>query len=290
MAIIFAAIGVMVVPHAVIPRTPHFSLAEGAAFVSFGGAVYGFATGWSSYAADYNVNQPEDAPAPRIFRMTLLGVVLPCILLEALGAALSTSFAGSTASALLASAVHPLGALAPVFLALLALSIVANNIPNDYSLGLSMQVVGRGFTKVNRAVWTVVGAVIYVAVAIPAAGHFNETLESFLLIVAYWLGPWAAILIVEHFVFRKGVYNAEDWNTRERLPIGWAALVAMGAGLVGVSLTAAQSLFVGPIARRLNPPYGIDLGFEAGMVVAALVYLAVRPIERRTETAGNESV
>src|SRR5919202_1165131 len=30
-----------------------------AAFVSFGGAIYGFATGWSSYAADYNVNQPE---------------------------------------------------------------------------------------------------------------------------------------------------------------------------------------------------------------------------------------
>ena len=41
---------------------------------------------------------------------------------------------------------------------------------------------------------------IYIIIAIVDAANFNVTLEDFLLLVAYWLGPWAIILILEHFV------------------------------------------------------------------------------------------
>ena len=58
MAIIFAILVVVAIPHMKIIPTPAFGVAEIAGFVSFGGAIFGFATGWSSYAADYNVNQP----------------------------------------------------------------------------------------------------------------------------------------------------------------------------------------------------------------------------------------
>src|SRR5947208_13717173 len=60
-------------PHLSIVPTPPFNIAEVASFVSFGGAVYGFSTGWSSYAADYNVKQPEGTPPGRIFLLTFLG-------------------------------------------------------------------------------------------------------------------------------------------------------------------------------------------------------------------------
>ena len=279
--VLFAAGGQM---HAL--PTPVWTMAHVASLVSFGGAIFGFATGWSSYAADYNVNQPEDTSRSRVFWLTFFGVIVPCILLETLGLGLTTvtaygKAAQSGGGVLLAAVMQPLGGAGRLLLLLLALSVIANNIPNDYSAGLSMQVLGKGFQKINRAVWTLVGAVVYVLIAIPSAAHFNATLENFLLVIAYWLGPWAIILILEHLVFRRGRYNVDDWNTQARLPVGWAAAIAMAAGLFGVYLGAAQSLFVGPVAGLFNPPYGMDVGFELGVVIAALVYAIARPIELR---------
>ena len=287
MAIIFVIMTIVAAPHFSIVPTPAFGVAEVASFFSFGGAVYGFATGWSSYAADYNVNQPENTSPSRVFWLTFLGVFIPCVLLETLGLLFTTVTAASSSKTiqglgggdLLAYILKPMGSFSSILLFLLALSVVANNIPNDYSLGLSMQVLGKAFQRVNRAIWTLIGAVVYIAIAIPAASNFNETLSNFLLLVAYWLGPWAIILVLEHFVFRHGQYNVDDWNTPSRLPIGWAAIVSMALGLVGVYLGAAQVYFVGPIANLFNPPYGMDIGFELGVILAAVGYLILRRIE-----------
>jgi NCS1 nucleoside transporter family len=266
-------------PKVSIIPTPPFNIAEIASFISFGGAVYGFATGWSSYGADYNVKQPEETPASRVFWFTFLGVALPCIVLEIFGMALTTAFKGASVGDLLVAAAQPLGGFGSFLLVLLALSIVANNIPNAYSLGLSMQVLGKPLQRVNRAIWTLFGAVLYMLIAIPAVGDFNGTLTDFLLIIAYWLGPWGIILIEEHFLFRRGRYNVDDWNTPSKLPIGWAALVSMALGLVGVYLGAAQAVFVGPIANLFNPPYGMDIGFELGLVFAGIAYFFLRRLE-----------
>src|SRR5205085_1353965 len=193
MAVIFAIMVVVAAPHfSIVVSSNTTAAAEIAALLSFGGAVYGFATGWSSYAADYNVNQPEETPASRVFWLTFLGVFIPCVVLEILGLALTTvpALKGLLGGGLLAGAVKPLGILGTIILVLLALSVIANNIPNDYSLGLSMQVFGRAFQRVNRAIWTLIGAVIYIAIALPASSNFGQTLENFLLVIAYWLGPW----------------------------------------------------------------------------------------------------
>jgi len=266
--------------------TPVWTMAHVASLVSFGGAIFGFATGWNSYAADYNVNQPNYTTPSRVFWLTFFGVIIPCMLLETLGLGPSTITAGAKAAqssggALLAAVLQPMGDGGKLLLLLRSLSVIANNIPNDYSAGLSMQVLGRDFQRINRAVWTLIGAVVYVLIAIPSAAHYSATLENFLLVVAYWLGPWAIILILEHLVFRRGRYNLADWNTQHKLPVGWAAVIAMAAGLLGVYLGAAQPLFVGPIAGLFNPPYGMDIGFELGVVFAAIVYLILRPIELR---------
>src|SRR6266566_1110492 len=231
-------------------------------------AVSGFAIGWSSYAADYNVNQAENTRASNIFLLTFLGVAIPCIVLEIFGLALTFAYKNLGGGDLLAASAKPLGSFGTFLLLLLALSVVANNIPNDYSLGLSMHVVGKAFQRINRAVWALIGSVIYVLIAVAASSDFNVTLSNFLLLIAYWLGPWSIILILEHFVFRRGRYNVEDWNTPRKLPIGWAAIISALVGLVGVLLGAAQVYYVGPIANLFNPPYGMDIGFELGLIFA----------------------
>ncbi|GAC1391908.1 MAG: cytosine permease [Ktedonobacteraceae bacterium] len=278
-AIIFLILMVLAGPKVSIIPTPVLSIVEIASFISFGGAVYGFAAGWSSYAADYNVRQPEATPTGHVFWFTFLGVALPCIVLEIFGMALTTAYKESGGNLLVAVA-KPLGGFEGVLLVLLALSIVANNIPNAYSIGLSMQVLGKSFQRVSRIVWTLYGAVFYMLIAIPAVANFNATLTDFLLIIAYWLGPWGIILVEEHFLFRRRRYNVDDWDTPEKLPIGWAAMVSMAFGLLGVYLGAAQVLFVGPIARLFNPPYGMDIGFELGLIFAGIAYFFLRRIER----------
>lgn len=286
MALIFLIIFVTSVSRAQMPPTPVLSAATIAGMLSFAGAVYGFATGWSSYAADYNVNQPEDTPASRVFWLTFLGVFIPCVLLETLGVMLTTipTLQKLSGGGLVAASTDPLGIFGKLVVAFLAWSVVANNIPNDYSLGFSMQVLGRSFQKVNRAVWTLIGAVVYIILALVLGVNFQETLTGFLLLVAYWLGPWAIILIIEHFVFRKGKYNIDDWNAPSRLPVGWAAIVSMFIGLVGVVLGASQTLdlggqfipVAGPVAKLLS---GGDVGFELGLVLAGIAYLILRRVE-----------
>jgi NCS1 nucleoside transporter family len=289
MAIIFAILFVVATQHMHIIPTPVMNAAEIAGLVSFGGAVFGFATGWSSYAADYNVNQPEDTPAARVFWLTFLGVFVPCVILETLGMAF-TSWVPAGGGDLLAGVAAPLGGFGKFLVALLALSTVANNIPNDYSLGLSMQVLGKWFMRVQRYVWTLIGAIVYIVLAITLNAlftNFNETLTSFMLLVAYWLAPYAIILIIEHFVYRRGRYNVNDWNTASRLPHGWAAIVSMVFGLIGAGLGFAQ-VFVfkgnvtpitGPIGGLINKPYGMDVGFELAFIFAGVAYFILRRIE-----------
>ncbi|HVU68660.1 MAG TPA: cytosine permease [Ktedonobacteraceae bacterium] len=302
MAIIFIIVATLLgtsTKHFTIAATPAFGVAEIASLISFGGAVYGFATGWSSYAADYNVNQPENTRPARVFWLTALGIGIPCILLEVLGVLLASAFGSNDVGSLLNHALSPLGGFGSLLVFLLALSIIANNIPNDYSLGLTVQVFGRAWQRVPRYVWTLIGAVIYVIISLLVARNFYETLDSFLLLIAYWLGPWSIILIVEHFVIRKGRYNVDDWNSPGKLPIGWSALVAMAVGLFGAFLGFAQTWIIngnfypiaGVIGGLINQPYGMDVGFEIGVIFALIVYLILRPIEtrrNRTRTFGQQ--
>jgi NCS1 nucleoside transporter family len=283
MALIFLILFLVNAPHATAVAAKSTGLAYLASLLSFGGAVYGFAAGWGPYAADYNVKQPETTSSSRVFWLTFLGVWIPCVLLESLGVMLTTvpALNGKTGGELVAAGLNPLGGLGTVLMLLLALSVIANNIPNDYSLALSMQVLGGVFQRINRWVWTLAGSVAYVLIAMSASSNFNQTLENFLLMIAYWLGPWAIILAVEHWL-RRGRYNVEDWNNPYRLPIGWAAIVSMAVGFFGVYLGAAQVAFVGPLAGLFNPPYGMDVGFELGAILAGISYLILRPIEARS--------
>jgi len=284
MALIFLVIFLVNASQATAIAPKASGIAHFASLLSFGGAIYGFAAGWGPYAADYNVKQPESTPSSRIFWLTFFGVLIPCVLLESLGVLLTTVpvLSGKGGGELVAGALSPLGGLGTLLMSLLVLSVVANNIPNDYSLALSMQVLGGVFQRIKRWVWTLAGAVAYVLIAISASSNFDRTLENFLLLIAYWLGPWAIILVIEHFIVRQGRYNAEDWNNPSALPVGWAALAAMASGLFGVYLGAAQVAFVGPIAGLFNPPYGMDVGFQLGVLFAGTVYLILRPIELRS--------
>jgi NCS1 nucleoside transporter family len=265
--------------------------------LSFGATVYGFATGWTSYAADYTVYQPSDRSRRKVFLATWLGLIPPLLFTQMLGVAVMTATSinngnnkymdGYTTSGnggLLAAVLDPLGGFGKFCLIILALSIIANNCPNIYSVSLTLQVLGRWTQRVPRFVWVFLGSCVSVAVAIPGYSHFEAVLQNFMDIIAYWLAIYSGIALSDHFIFKRGIngYHPEYYDKPEKLPVGIAAAVAFAFGVAGMVTGMSQTWWVGPIALHAGEaPYGGDVGFELAFIFGAVVYCCLRPIELR---------
>lgn len=282
--------------------------AEAASVLSFGGVVFGFCIGWVSLASDYNVYMPSRAPAWKVFMWTYIGVAVPCVLVMWLGAAIAAATAAGefapigsalanwwsmyqqheVGGMLHAVMVPPMGGGGKFFMVLLVLSVVANNIVNVYSMGMSISVITHYLALIPRIVWPCVITAIYIPVAIVGADHFGETLHSFLSVLGYWLAIFVTVLLEEHFIFRQADWGRYDpaltWNNRKLLPIGWGALGAFCFGVVGAAMGMAQSFYVSPIGKLVGGdanPHGGDIGFELASAFTAVTYPFFRWLEIR---------
>ncbi|KAF2157378.1 purine-cytosine permease [Myriangium duriaei CBS 260.36] len=268
--------------------------------LSFGAAVFGFATGWVSYAADYTVYQPSNQSRRKIFIWNYVGLIIPLCFCEFLGIAVMTattlndgnnSYMDGLNTAgtggLLAAVLRPhIGRFGDFCLVVLALSIVANNCPNIYSFSLTIQVFGNWTRRVPRFIWTLVGTAASIAIAIPGYSHFFSVLDNFMAFIGYWLAIYEGISLTEHFYFRRGMkgYQPEFYNQPSKLPPGLAAIGAFCFGIAGMVCGISQPWYVGPIALHAGEaPYGGDVGFELGFAFAATTYLVFRTIELKYE-------
>jgi len=268
-------------------------VSEAGSILSFSASVFGFATGWTSYAADYTVYQPVGASRKSIFLWTFVGLIVPLLFTEMLGLAVGTAMANNTEyydaykttgiGGLLAMVLSPLGGFGKFCLVILALSIIANNCPNIYSVSLSLQLLARWTQRVPRFIWTFVGTCVYVAIAIPGYDHFEAVLENFMLVIAYWLAIYEGISVSEHIFFRRGFggYKPENYLTKELLPPGFAAILAFCFGIMGAVLGMSQQWFTGPIGVLCGEaPFGGDIGFELAFAFSALSYCILRYFEK----------
>ncbi|KAI9924974.1 hypothetical protein ASPWEDRAFT_45096 [Aspergillus wentii DTO 134E9] len=263
--------------------------------LSFGSTVYGFATGWTSYAADYTVYQPANRSKRKIFFSAWLGLIVPLIFTQFLGIAIMTAtsidggdnkyqqgYAASGNGGLLGAVLEPLGGFGKFCLVILALSIIANNCPNIYSVALTLQVLSRYSQRVPRFIWVFLGSCASIAIGIPGYSHFETILENFMNFIAYWLAIYSGIALSDHLVFKRGFsgYRPELYDQREKLPVGIAAAVSFGFGVAGMITGMSQSWYVGPIALHAGAaPTGGDIGFELAFAFAAVMYIVLRPIE-----------
>jgi NCS1 nucleoside transporter family len=268
---------------------------EAGSVLSFAASVFGFATGWTSYAADYTVYQPANQSRWKVFVWTFLGLLFPLLFTEMLGAAVMTATTTSTAYAdgyknsaigglLGAALIDPLGRFGKFCLVVLALSIIANNCPNIYSIALSLQLMANQAQRVPRFIWTLIGTLVYVAIAIPGASHFEQVIENFMLLIAYWLAIYEGISLSEHIIFRRGMtgYAPETYDQPSKLPVGIAAVTAFCLGVMGAVLGMSQVWFIGPIGKKIgDPKYGGDIGFELAFGFSATSYIILRTFEKR---------
>lgn len=222
--------------------------------------------------------------------MAYLGSFISTVLLQILGAALTTTLSQSAiyqaawndngVGGLIGAILEPLGGFGKFLLVLLAFGIVACNVPTSYSVCLSIQSMAKPLQRVPQWVWTIVTTIIYVLLAIFGADHFKDVLQNFLLVLAYYCGPYAVIIAAEHGIVRKGLYDLDHWDTAKRLPMGLAAVLALVVGFCGALVGMNQSWFVGPLAKLIGDHAG-DIGFELAIALTAIVYIPARFFERR---------
>jgi purine-cytosine permease-like protein len=124
---------------------------------SYGSVIYGFDTGWTSYAADYTVYQPSTQSRKKVFLWTWLGFIIPLLFTQMLGVAImsATSLHGGdnryqdgyaatgTGGLLGAVLIYHAGTFGSFCVVILALSIIANNCPNIYSAAPTVQVLAH---------------------------------------------------------------------------------------------------------------------------------------------------
>ncbi|KAF9995448.1 hypothetical protein BGZ79_010859 [Entomortierella chlamydospora] len=259
--------------------------------LSFGGVVFGSVIGWAPIAADYNVMLPEDTNAWKVFGLTFLGLFIPLVFVETLGALYGAALINNPAwnaiyedgnaglGSVLGESLSSLGGFGKFLVFILALSVVSNNVPNTYSAALSIQTLGKPFQRIPRFIWTVLVAVIYTVAGVAGKSRLSEILNNFLSILSYWTTPFVIVLALEHFVFRRrNGYNVDDYNDRSKLPLGLAGGLAFIIGVVGAVLGMNQTWYVGPVGK-LTGTYGGDLGFEMAIGFTTVSFLVLRHFE-----------
>lgn len=268
------------------------------AILSYGSTVYGFGTGYTPFAADYTVYQPSNRPKRNIFFATWLGIYPTLLFTEILGAAVITATAinggdniyqegynqAGVGGLLGAVLFDKLGGFGKFCVVILALSIIANNCPNIYSVSLTLMVMGRWTRHVPRFLWSAIATGVYIAVAIPGYSQFESTLENFMNMIAYWLSIYEGIVITDHLVFKRGFsgYRPENYEDRTLQPPGIASSLAFAFGVAGVIVGMSQSWWEGPIAKHAGvAPFGGDVGFELGFAFSSVSYLIMRTFELR---------
>jgi NCS1 nucleoside transporter family len=235
------------------------------------GAAFGYAAGWNPYASDYTRYLPPDTNRKATGLWAGLGVFLSCVALEVVGAAAATitspdKFAANPTAGFTS---HLPTGLADVTLLAIALGAVCANALNVYSGSMSFLALGvRLPLTLRRAIVALVFGVAGFFLALSGLHDAGAKYNNFLLVIAYWIGPWLGVFLTDQYLRRGKRVDGLLFDRKHR---PWAGVAAMAiATAVSIYFFANQTEYVGVVPKHFAG-FG-DIAFEVGFVLAALLY------------------
>jgi NCS1 family nucleobase:cation symporter-1 len=249
---------------------------------------------WANTGSDYSRYLPKTARPSAIFWYAMLGGMLPAILLEIVGAAVTAQLPTATDPISGLPSALPTWFLAP-YLLLLFFNLLAVNAIDLYSSGLTLQTMGL---RVKRWVATLIDmgiCTILAAIAIFNA-DFNSLYGEFLSLLIVFLAPWCAIYLTDAWL-RRNTYQAEGLLTRFGGPYWYqggfnaAGIIAMLGGMITSALWLNSTLLQGPLSRLFG---NSDMSFFTGFIVAGVLYVVLArvfavvksPVQDEVQSAG----
>ena len=233
------------------------------------GAAFGYTAGWNPTATDYSRYLPTSVRGWVAGVYAGAGLFWSTTLLMIVGAASATIPYSGNGSPTDQFTSHFSTWLADLVLIAIVLGGVSANAVNVYSAAMSFSAVGfKTKMHIQRAASAVLFGVIGFLVAWWALKDAASSYENFLLIIAYWIGPWLGVVFVDQFL-RRGhdvrplLYDRSHAN--------WWGLISFAIAVVGsILLFANQTEFHGYVAKHA-PSVG-DITFFVGFGIAAILY------------------
>jgi nucleobase:cation symporter-1, NCS1 family len=272
LVIIFLIASVVIVGKA-HPSAVHETGGLGGWLVTLG-AAFGYAAGWNPYASDYTRYLPKDSNRRAAGLWAGLGVFISCVLLEVIGAAAATvtsidKYADNPTAGFVS---HLPTGIADATLLAIALGAICANALNVYSGSMSFLALGVKLPlTLRRAIVALVFGVAGFFLALSGLSDAGVKYNNFLLVIAYWIGPWLGVFFADQWL-RRG--KQVDGLLFDRKHNPWAGAVAMAASAaLSIYLFANQTGspgYVGVVPKHIAS-FG-DLTFEVGFVLAAVLY------------------
>jgi len=226
--------------------------------------------------ADYARYLPATTSKRSVVWWTALGGFIPAVLIGGLGVVAATAI-DMTDPQLTIGEIVPAW-FTPIFLAIVVLGSITNNVLVAYSTGLYAQGLG---IRVSRAATVVITGAIATAAAgwfIFIAPSFLDTLNASLELSVTVLGPLVAVYAVD-ILLRRNRYDGVALSDERRTSpfwyhggVFWPGTIAMVVATTVAVLMANTTLYVGPIANALG---GADLSALVGPVLAGGLYAAL---------------
>jgi NCS1 nucleoside transporter family len=271
LAVIFAvaSVAILVKSHVDAPAMPGGVGGLGG-FLLTVGTAFGYAAGWTPYAADYTRYLPSTVSTARTGLFASAGLFLSCFVLEVVGAAsvpIGPALSDNPTEAFTGELASP---LAKATLLAIAIGAIAANSINIYSGAMAFVTIGIKLpAHIARALVTVFFGVVGFLVAWWALPDYAQSYEAFLLIIAYWIGPWLGVVFADQYLRRDQKIAGFLYD---RSYANWNGLLSFVIGLVvSVLLFANQVKFTGYIAKAI-PQLG-DITFFVGFLLAGASYL-----------------
>jgi len=249
------------------------------------GATYGYAVGWNPYASDYTRYFKPDVSKRAVAFWAALGLFLSCVLLETVGAIAGTipsvaAGAGANPTAAFTSALPTW--LADLTLVGIAIGAIAANALNIYSGAISFTALGIKLPlSIRRAIVALGFGTIGFFLAWSGLNDAGTKYNDFLLIIAYWIAPWLAVVLCDMVLRRGQSPDQVEHLLFDKKYTNWAGPVAMAVGAgVSIWLFANQTKYIGVIPTHVGSAG--DLTAEVGFVLTAVIYLGWRLIADRS--------
>ncbi len=231
--------------------------------------------------ADYSRYLPANISRKAVMGWTALGGFIPAVVLGTLGVLAGTvvdmTDPQSSLSTLLPAWFYP------VFLLVIVVGSITNNVLTAYSTGLALLAAGIPW---KRSVTVIFDAVIAVAITSYALfiSNFFDTLNSILELTVALLGPALAIYAAD-IVLRRNSYDGHQLHDERPNSPFWyfhgvnlPGVTALVVGTGVAVLFADTTLFIGPISQALG---GADLSAIVGPLLAAVIYVVMTILQRR---------
>jgi NCS1 family nucleobase:cation symporter-1 len=259
LVVVFAITGLVAIARGGSLAVAHAAITP-AMFVLGVSMIAGFNIGFAPYAADYTRYLPRETKAWKIFALSAGGLTISAFSLELCGLLTASRLHDLSPSGVIGGIGALAGPFGPVALVAIAISAVAINSINDNTAAYSLISAG---VRIPRHISAIVTSLCGFALAVAGAGKFAELFSSYLLLLLYWIAPWAGIVLADWLLYR-GARRPPAW--------GAGALIFCIVTPLTIALFSSTEIYTGPIAKFLG---GTDIGFFVGFFAAAGAYLTL---------------